>query len=53
MVSEMEIWARWCERCLEPVSGDFGLAPDGVAPDLCWKTLKNKKNKIKQLIGDV
>ena len=32
---EMEIWDWRCERCLKPVSGDFGLAADGVAPDLC------------------
>ena len=32
---EMEIWDQRCERCLEPVPGDFGLVAYGVAPDLC------------------
>ena len=53
MVSEMEMSARRCERCLEPVSGEFGLAVDGAAPDFYSKTLENKKTKMKRLIGNV
>ena len=32
---EIEIWAQRCEGCLEQVPGDFELAADGAAPDLC------------------
>ena len=50
---EIEVWAQRCERCLELISGDFGLAADGAAPDFCWKMLKNKKKKMKWLIDGV
>ena len=32
---EIEIWARRSEGCIEQVLGDFGLAADGAAPNLC------------------
>ena len=30
----INIWAQRCERCLEQVLGDFGLAANGATPDV-------------------
>ena len=45
MVSEMEIWARRCERHLELFPGDFGLAANGAAPDLWWKNVEKQNGR--------
>ena len=45
----MEIWDQRCERFLELVSGDFGLAADGAAPTwgslICGKNIAKKKGE--------
>ena len=45
----MEVGAWRCERCLEPVPGDFGLAANGAAPEwgsfICGKNIAKQKGK--------
>ena len=44
---EIEIWAQWCEGCLEQALGDSELAANGAAPNgVLWfvvKTLQKQK----------
>ena len=44
---EIKIWAQSCERCLEQVPGDFGLATNCAALTCGKKIEKQKRRKLR------